>query len=290
MTRVNNTARDHRLRLLFATPIRTDTVYVDGHFDVTARPVARAEGKDWMEPPSPTAHQGRFVDVTNGDAGLALFNRGLPEYEAFEGKQGTGIALTLLRCVGWLSRSDLSTRPGPAGYALETPDAQCLGLYEFHYALAPHAGSWLEIIHDAEAYSSPCRLMTGRTSEGLLPGDLENPIPWEPLPREKELDLLPARGSFLILGPAELLLNSIRDRDEGRVLVVRCYNPTSHAIEGRLRCLWPMRSAEIVNFLDDPQQGLEVSDGEVRFEARPKGVVTIRIDLERREPLNSARL
>ena len=39
------------------------------------------------------------------------------------------LGLTLLRCVGWLSRDDLSTRYKHAGPGLETPGAQCLGLH-----------------------------------------------------------------------------------------------------------------------------------------------------------------
>jgi hypothetical protein len=35
------------------------------------------------------------------------------------------IALTLLRCVGWLSRDDLSTRRGHAGPYMATPGASC---------------------------------------------------------------------------------------------------------------------------------------------------------------------
>jgi mannosylglycerate hydrolase len=268
------------LRVLFPTSIKIDEVHADGHFDVIARPVALPEGKGWMEPPSPTTHQGRFVDVSDGTAGLALFNRGLPEYEAFEDDSGVGIALTLLRCVGWLSRSDLSTRPGPAGYDLETPGAQCLGKYEFHYALEPHAGSWQAIMHHAEAYSNSCQLMTGRTSEGLLPGDAESPVPWEPLPRSEELDQLPERGSFITLEPAELLLSSVRAGDQSDTLIVRCYNPTSQTIGGRLRSLWPVQSAQLVSFLNEPQDALEVHEGEIRFEVRPKGVTTIHCTLD----------
>ncbi len=45
------------------------------------------------------------------------------------------IAITLLRCVGWLSRDDLSTRNGHAGPYLETPKAQMLGEWDFYYSI-----------------------------------------------------------------------------------------------------------------------------------------------------------
>ncbi|MBA7709185.1 hypothetical protein ES703_118097 [subsurface metagenome] len=67
---------------------------------------------------------------------FAVFNKGLPEYEAMKDNNGTiKIAITLLRCVGWLSRGDLATRTGIrsaiAGPPLHTPGAQCLEKYEF---------------------------------------------------------------------------------------------------------------------------------------------------------------
>jgi alpha-mannosidase len=69
--------------------------------------------------------------------GLALFTKGLPEYEALPRPDGSvDLALTLLRCVGWLSRNDLSTRSHHAGPAIETPEAQCLGAHTFEYALS----------------------------------------------------------------------------------------------------------------------------------------------------------
>ena len=51
-------------------------------------------------------------------------NRGLPEVEFIPEGNETHIALTLLRCVGWLSREDMHCRRGHAGPELPTPEAQ----------------------------------------------------------------------------------------------------------------------------------------------------------------------
>lgn len=131
-TTVDNRAEDHRLRVLFPVP-EAKQVRVEGHYAVLRRPVGvPPHGPDWKEPPSATHHTLGAVEA----AGVAVLGRGLPEYEAREGPRGTEIALTLLRCVGWLSRPDLSTRPGDAGPQLPTPDAQCPGVHRFEYALA----------------------------------------------------------------------------------------------------------------------------------------------------------
>ena len=61
--------------------------------------------------------------------------RGLPEYEAVPNGRGVDLALTLLRCVGFLSWGDLETRVGAQEPHIPTPDAQCPGKHVFEYAV-----------------------------------------------------------------------------------------------------------------------------------------------------------
>ena len=65
-----------------------------------------------------------FVTASCEGSGLMVASRGLRE--AGVSPQGT-IAITLLRCFGWLSRSDLLTRKGGAGPMLATPGGQSPG-------------------------------------------------------------------------------------------------------------------------------------------------------------------
>jgi mannosylglycerate hydrolase len=133
-TTVDNRAEDHRLRVRFEAPGADDTsqVRAEGHFSVVQRPVRPSwVGAGWHEPPQLTSHTSGFVSA--GD--LVVLGRGLPEYEAAPTSTGLDLALTLLRCVGWLSRDDLSTRPGSAGPTLATPEAQCPGEHTFEYAI-----------------------------------------------------------------------------------------------------------------------------------------------------------
>ncbi|HEX2987816.1 MAG TPA: glycosyl hydrolase-related protein [Chloroflexota bacterium] len=131
-TEVDNRARDHRLRVLFASPDSPQKVRAEGHFALLRRPAQPVWNGRWREPPARTHHTLGLVAA--GD--LAVVSRGLPEYEAVP-KVGGGVdvALTLLRCVGWLSWPDLSTRPGAEEPHVPTPDAQCLGTHSFQYAL-----------------------------------------------------------------------------------------------------------------------------------------------------------
>jgi alpha-mannosidase len=116
----------------------------DQHFGVVERPLALPEWDPatWAEQPLGTYPQKAFVSVDDGTRGLTIANTGLPEYEVLETPAGAEIAVTLMRCVGWLSRSDIHTRRGGAGPQIATPGAQLIGTHTFDYAIIPHAGDW----------------------------------------------------------------------------------------------------------------------------------------------------
>jgi alpha-mannosidase len=128
-TTVDNRANDHRLRVHF--PVETDdqTVRAEGQFAIVRRPVSPPRPRtDWVEPPAATAHTLGAVAL----GPLAVLTKGLPEYEAGP----DGLRLTLLRCVGLISRpAGLATRPLAAGPGTPTPDGQCHGTYVLEYAL-----------------------------------------------------------------------------------------------------------------------------------------------------------
>ncbi len=103
-------------------------------------------------------------------SGLMLANRGLPEVEVLKNPLGNAeIALTLLRCVGWLSRDDFSTRKGHAGPFLETPGAQMPGKWAFDYSIIPHSGNWQSAFWQAYAFETPLRAVTTGLHAGGLP-------------------------------------------------------------------------------------------------------------------------
>ncbi|MFW9893648.1 MAG: glycoside hydrolase family 38 C-terminal domain-containing protein, partial [Candidatus Thorarchaeota archaeon] len=146
-TKLVNTAKDHRLRICFDLPFNSDTTLTSTHFGYVERS-GRAEVvpddqglektmSDYPERPSGIQHQKGFIRVDSGTDALTLINRGLPEVELVDNHR---IALTLLRCVGWLSRSDFPERPMHAGPGEETPGAQELNVeYEFNYGFVVHS-------------------------------------------------------------------------------------------------------------------------------------------------------
>jgi alpha-mannosidase len=126
---VENDAEDHRLRVHVRSDGGADEVRAESQFGVVRRPlVPPAPRADRVEPPVPTNHTLGTVALGS----LVLLTKGLPEYEA----SADGLRLTLLRCVGTISRpAGLATRPLAAGPDIATPEGQCRGRHLFEYAL-----------------------------------------------------------------------------------------------------------------------------------------------------------
>ncbi|HEX4220832.1 MAG TPA: glycoside hydrolase family 38 C-terminal domain-containing protein [Pseudonocardiaceae bacterium] len=134
-TTVDNRARDHRLRVVFPVGERVEHSRAESTFGVRSYPIESGDPDwkartTWMEQPF-NEH------VTQGwvAAGrMAVFSRGLPEFEVVAGAESGEIELTLLRCVGRLSKDNLTSRRGGAGPGEATPEAQSPGEHSFSYA------------------------------------------------------------------------------------------------------------------------------------------------------------
>jgi len=256
-TVVDNRARDHRLRVHFPAPLVTPSAQYDGHFDVVTRPLGlpAEDTSAWVEQPVAEQPQRHFVDVSDGRIGLLVANRGLPEVEVIPGDGQTTIALTLLRCVGWLSRNDLHCRRGHAGPALPTPGAQCLGVHEFDYALIPHAGDWRAVFAEGYAFAVPLRAVGTGRHEGELP--LET--------------------SMVTVEPADFVVTAIKKAEDGEGWIVRGYSLADETTRVRLRPWRPFPSAARVRLDEEWLEELEVAaDGSVELPVRPREIATVR--------------
>lgn len=260
-TTVDNRARDHRLRVCFPTDMHTDVSAADGHFDVLSREIDLPAGKGWVQPPVPTKHQRYFVDLSDGQAGVSVFNRGLPEYEVLRDEGRNTLTITLLRCVGYLSRGDMLTRSDNAGPPLPTPEAQCLGVHTFEYTIVPHASDWHNIYRDAYTFRTPVCVRRGNEHEGYLPSASEKQT-WDVL-RPKSPNLggdLPSELSFLTLQPETLILSAVKKGEREEHLVIRLYNVTDEKIEVTMQVFQPIWAAYEANLNEELQRTLAVQD------------------------------
>src|SRR6266566_3020840 len=237
-TSVENSAKDHRLRVTFPLPYSVQTAAAEGTFEVRSRPIAAlrpADVTEWIEEPVNTFPQKRFVDVSNGTIGLGVLNRGLPEYEIVYDESGQmAVAVTLLRCVEWLSRGDLPTRKGHAGPMEWTPEAQCLGHHEFDYALVPHSGDWEAeealVLREAQAFNTPIRVLVSEQHEGQLP----------------------SQSTLIKVEQPALVVSAIKQSEASNGVIVRIYNPLSHTVEATIQPGLACTQAFVTNLNEEP--------------------------------------
>jgi mannosylglycerate hydrolase len=256
-TEVDNRSKDHRLRVHFPTGIRADRSQAEQHFGVVSRPIGVPEHDDtWFETPVATYPQKSFVDISDGKRGLMLANRGLPEYEAIEEADGTiTIALTLLRCVEWLSRDDLSTRRGHAGPGMHTPGALMQGRWKFEYSLIPHEGGWENAFAEAHRFLRPLRSLRTSRGDGTLPRS----------------------ASLVGIEPPEVILSALKLAEDGDGTITRVYNIAPDEVEARIRPREPFERVEPVDLNEENAEALDSEDGLVRLKLKPNEIATLKI-------------
>ena len=298
---LENRSKDHRIRVLFPSKIKTDKVHADGHFYVVPRDINIPEVKKWIQKPLPTNHQKDFVAISDDSKTFAVLNKGLPEYEAMKNGDGTiTLAITLLRCNEWLSRGDFASRMALCGPNLNTPGAQCLGKHEFELSLIieENKSTWFdsEIHIKGKEFNNPLTpifpIMT-KTPLRIIDKIILKPLGVLSLflnPYVKTFEsYLPSELSFLEIDNKNILLSALKKSEEGNYLIARCYNISSNLQTAKLTfCDYiTIKSAEIVNFLEEiPDNEIKarismVEDNNLNITLEPHVIATIKIDFNK---------
>lgn len=181
------------------------------------------------------------------------------------------MALTLLRCVGWLSRDDIAWRPGHAGPPCQTPGAQCLGIHTFEYSVVPHGGDWSEIEHLAHEYVTPCEVFS--VGPSLLHQHRASSFGAGGLLPQK----VPDSFGLVSLSPPQLVLSTVKMAEDSDDLIIRLYNPTSSELRGEIQFHLPFRSVELVNLDEKLTKPLNVSSPIIPVEVKAKEILTFKI-------------
>ncbi len=262
VTTLDNQCEDHLLRVLFPTQVRDPVALARGPFQLQERrQAALRDTEDWVDRATTSPFQG-IVSVGDERGGLTLAARGLPEYELVPGRDGWGVALTLLRCVGWLSRPDLERRPGDAGWSVPTPGAQCLGVHRWEYAVVPYGTPVQreESLRFAQAFTSP-----------MLP-----------FAAERRAGVLPQRFAFFALEPFSLVVTTLKRAEEGTAALLRFFNPSSQGLQAVLRSHLPLRAARKARLDETVLENLALRGGnEVALAVGPHEIVTLLLEVAR---------
>lgn len=251
-----NEALDHRLGVCFKTGLKVDSARYDGHYDILTRAIDLPKtDSSWRELPRPEVPQRSFVDVSDEQGGLMIANRGLPEVAVVRDENGEAkINLTLLRCVGWLSRDDLWNRVGHAGPPLMTPDAQELRPYTFDFCIIPHGPDFFEAVKLAQSFQTDLDVRTS----SLHPGSL------------------PAESAMVEVSHAEFMITAIKEAEDESGWVVRGVNLGDETIHLHLKPNMLNKSAHLVNLDESLVHDLvQHPDGSVELEVPSRRVISI---------------
>jgi alpha-mannosidase len=254
-TRFNNQARDHRLRILFPTGLQNAaSSCADSHFDVVERSIELENSDHWKEPRVGTYPYRTFVDVSDGNKGLAILTQGLHEYEVLR-NESRAIAITLVRSVR--IKLEVSEQ---RKQELPDPGPQCPGLHEFRLAIYPHEGDWAQAGCPREALglSVPLRAAQfGKNKKGSLPLTM----------------------SFLGSSNEHIEISAVKKAEAEDALIVRVYNPTKETHRGSLNFFPSIKAVYETNLNEEKKNRVKCSQNGFGMELYPKKIATYCIEI-----------
>lgn len=245
-TEFENTARDHRLRVILPTGLEADVHYADSVFEVVKRP--NRHGCGWKNP-SGCEHQQYACAVCDKKGGIAAANKGLYEYEILP-EQGNALALTLLRAVGEMG--DWGVFP--------TPGAQCCGKQSVEYELLFFDGSFP---------------VSGAYEEAAM-----FQVPWitAMIPKRSAKDCekpLPTCDSLFGWKGKGIYLTGLKKKDGDKTVIVRFFNGTDKEQELILKPPAGFDACYRSDVLEREGDALEERKGEYRIPVKPGEIITI---------------
>lgn len=254
-TTVDNTADDHRVRVLFPSGAKTNTFLTDTAFDVVERPIALpADNHEYRELNVETVPQQSWTAVHDAKSGLAVIADGLLETTVRD-QPDRPIALTLFRG----TRRSVFTHGEPGG--------QMRGELSFRYLIKPLAGK-------------PDRVELCELGQRLAAGLRAVQLRKEDVAIFRTAQTLPPTAGFLrVEGP--VVVTSLRQAGDATEL--RMFNPDTKAISATILLApkvggtKPATKAQRVDFESSPLGSLAVTGGKIKLTLKPKQIVTVRL-------------
>jgi alpha-mannosidase len=253
VTTVENTAQDHRCRVLFPSGAQAETYLADSAFDIVERPIAlRPDNHLYREMEVETKPQQSWTAVFDKQRGLAIISAGLLE-TAVQDLPERPLALTLFRG----TKKTVGTIGEPGG--------QELGRLDFKYWILPIQGN-------------PDRTKLCELGQQISNGVRFAQMQPEDIPIYRKDPKLPPQASFLRLD-GQAVISSLQWINDG--LEVRMFNPLATAIENRLHTEgWPShldnpRWVQPLDFESHPTD--EPTSIEQPIRMQPKQIVTLKL-------------
>lgn len=261
--KLDNRAKDHRLRMLFPTDLsNVDQAHSAMQFDVMTRPITPKPihpNDWWVEDPPSTFPMHGWMDIHNEHGrGLCIIAEGVHEFSV-KPTQRREVALTLLRAVGYLgARRDLTTIIGGAGPSFPTPEAQLQQSITYRLALYSHNQSWQkdEVWRQATNFLTPPRAITA----------------------DKHTGTHPAQASGISITGQNAILSAIKQAENRESLIVRLYNPTMTETTATITLPVQPLSAEYATLQEESLGSIFINDDHgITVTIPPKKIISVRI-------------
>jgi mannosylglycerate hydrolase len=242
-TTIDNKVKNHIVKLLFPTGLDTDRFYTDTPFDLVERLFIHPDRSDYTEIDTKVVPSQGFLKVEDMKGGLAVFTKGLYEYEAYEDSHKT-LALTLMRC--------FSNEVGTFGGT----DGQLLGENVFEYAIRFIKPEEKGLYKEYQQYKAGLRWVFGKRQSGSLP----------------------AADSYVRLSNPDIIISCLkRAEDEENSYIIRLFNQSGEPAEDKLVFNRPLASCTLVNLDEKAIREYEYMGNEVPVKLGGKKIVTLKI-------------
>jgi|GEM_PF-213002 len=251
----HNAAKNHRVRIVFATDFANQYSYAGTQFGYIKRETEPAglkvwKQENWFEEPSPTNPLLNHVSAVGEEYVLSAFTRSVKEYE-FIGEGKKDVALTIFRSVGHLGLPDLNRRPGrPSGLdykIIETPDSQLLNQeIPFEIGVTYYADFDANVVmRDYIQYATDTLYYQHQTFDRARYAI--SYFPTNPLPF-----FVPDSFHFLTLKESEAAFGTIVKTQDQSGYLLRIYNNENKTISaGTLQLSFDYQHLEKTNLLEE---------------------------------------
>jgi mannosylglycerate hydrolase len=256
-TEIDNSARDHVIKILFPARVTSRESFADSMFDIVRReirlPSNAGYGERWQE----NRPLWSFVGISDPRRGLAVFAKGLHE-GGVRDDTARSVFLTLLRC---FERTVLT---------LGEEGGQLLGRQRLEYAFMP--------VREGE--KAPVAGAVAPVAGALL---RENDLYQNPVLYSSSLDVLKRDAdaslrdthSFLEISDPRVVLSSLRRNPSGE-RVLRVFNPTPDPVTVDITFGFPVSQVWQTD-LEEARRGSEIalSGNQIVLTIAPKKVLSL---------------
>lgn len=270
--RVENAAKDHRLRLKINTGLKDGKCYADIPFDV----VNREEDEHYAKTMSRVFPSQTFAVLEKEGNGVAVATEGMHEVERIGGH----LAFTTLRATGVINRNPKTLQPA-SGRQWDAPGNQCLRTIEGRFGLRSYQGGYIAagVLEWARQFrvgllqyvtsNDVKKFSGGRTAvqDTALEEFFYLPDPYPRMSITENRPFIQVQGEGLIVTATKIA-------EESKDLIIRILNISTSVSEGIISAkgkLYKTNMAERGSIL--------LGSDAITYRFKPKEILTLRLAL-----------